>query len=207
MDLSSSAPVTRQRRLPREETRRRVLAAAAAVFAERGYEATTLEDVAAAAGFSKGAVYSNFASKQELFLALMRERIEERLDAVRDVAEQAGSATERIARAGSELAELLARQPEWHLLFLEFWARAIRDPQLRRELAAGRRPMRELIARLLDEQASGLGVELPAPSDALAVIVLALSNGLAIERLADPETVDPGLYATALGLVLGTGAP
>lgn len=196
-----TAPAPRQRRLPREQTRRRVLEAAARVFAERGYEASSLEDVAAAAGFSKGAVYSNFDNKHDLFLSLMRERIEQRVEAVRDATQRPGTVAERSERAGAELEGLLASQPDWHLLFIEFWAQAVRDPDLGRELAEQRRPMRALIARFLEHQAAHLGLALPAPSEQLAVIVLGLSNGLAIEYLADPDTVDPGLYGIALNLL------
>lgn len=204
----ASAPTPRQRRLPREQTRRRVLEAAAEVFAERGYEASSLEEVAAAAGFSKGAVYSNFANKHELFLALMRERIEQRVEAVRDATDRPGTVAERSERAGKELERLLTSERDWHLLFIEFWARAVRDPELGRELAEQRRPMRTLIARFLDEQAAQLELRLAIPSEHLAVIALALSNGLAIEYLADPDTVDPGLHGTALSLVLrGATAP
>lgn len=193
----------RTRRLPRQETRRRITDAAAEVFAEQGYDAATLDDVAAAAGFSKGAVYSNFRDKEELFLSLMRERIEQRVDMVRAATEELGSVQDQTSSAGGVLEDLLGAQPDWHLLFIEFWARAVRDPELRRQLAEQRRPMRELIAKFFDEQAERLGLEPPAPSEQLAVIVLALSNGLAIEQLADPDSVAPGIHATALSLLLG----
>jgi AcrR family transcriptional regulator len=194
-------PSSRRRRPPRAETRRRVLDAAADVFAERGYDAATLDDVAEAAGFSKGAVYSNFAGKRELFLALMQDRVEGRIEQVRHAGERLGEPEGKVASAAGELEGLIGTDADWHLLFVEFWTRAVRDPELRAELVQRRRPMRDLIARFLEEQAAALGRELPAPADQLAVIVLALSNGLAIERLADPEAVDGDLYATALRLV------
>ena len=172
------------------------------VFADKGYDATTLEEVAAVAGFSKGAVYSNFDGKQQLFLALLRERIEERLETVAHVTREGGTASDQAERAGHSLAELLEREPNWHRLFIEFWVRAVHDPHLQHELAEQRRPMRALIADMLEEQAAKLELELPAASDELAVIVLALSNGIAIEHLADPDTVRPDLFATALRLLL-----
>jgi AcrR family transcriptional regulator len=197
---AQTATLPRQRRLPRAEVRRRLLEAAATVFAARGYEAASLDDVAAEAGFSKGAVYSNFTSKRELFLTLMQERIEQRVNAVREVT-RAGTLPERASRAGSELEGLLIGQPDWHLLFIEFWTKAMRDPELRQALITRRRPMRELIATFIDQQITASGLEASVTSDQLAVIVLALSNGLAIEHLADPETVDVELYGIALGLL------
>ncbi len=196
----------RPRRIPRQETRARIVEAAAQVFARRGYEAATLDEVAAHAGYSKGAVYSNFANKEELFLTLMRERIQQRLEAVGEATAQPGTLDEQTARAGAQLTELLEQQPDWHRLFIEFWGRAVRDEALRLELVEQRRPMRATIAAFLEDLSTRYGVALPAAADDLAVIILALSNGIAIEHLADPETVDPKLYATALNLLLGAVA-
>ena len=198
--MSSKPLPPRQHRLPRAETRRRLLDAAASVFARRGYDAATLEEVAADAGFSKGAVYSNFANKQELFLALMRERIDQRLNAV--AIHPAETPVELANGAGNALAALLEQRPDWHRLFIEFSLRAMHDPELRQELSQQRRAVRREIARQIEEHATRLGIELPASSDALTVMILALTNGLAIEHLADPETVDPDVLADALRLLL-----
>ena len=104
---------------------------------------------------------------------------------------------------GRRLTNKLAQQPDWHLLFIEFWARAVRDPELRKEFVRHRRPVREPIAQLIQQAADDLGVELPLPADHLAIAVLALSNGIAIESLADPESVPPELFGTMLNLLLG----
>jgi AcrR family transcriptional regulator len=192
----------------REQTRARLLAAAGTVFAERGYDRASLEDVAAAAGLTKGAVYSSFASKDELFYALMSERIGERLAlataAVQRETSAAGesSAGEITREAAAGLTGLMASQADWHLLFIEFWTRAVRDPALRKDFARHRRAAREVIARFLEQQAAHAGVELPASAEQLAITVLALSNGIAIEHLADPDTVDPKILTTILGLLL-----
>lgn len=177
--------------------------AAARVFAERGYDRASLDDVATAAGFSKGAVYSNFADKQELLFSLMRDRVERRVDAVREMTEGRGTASQLSTRAGAELGSLFEAERGWHVLFIEFWIHAVRDPALRVELAERREPMRALIARFIDEQADRFDAQLPMPSTDLASIVLALSNGLAIEHLIDPEAVDPSLFGLALELVFG----
>jgi len=192
----------------REQTRARLLKAAGTVFAERGYDRASLDDVAAAAGLTKGAVYSSFAGKDELFYALMSERIDERLKLAtaavqrESPAEGEVSAGEITREAAAGLAGLMESQADWHLLFIEFWARAVRDPALREEFALHRRAAREVIARFLEQQATQAGVELPAPAEQLAVAVLALSNGIAIEHLADPDTVDPKILGTILSLLL-----
>lgn len=203
MFFVSSAKAPKKRSRPtRSQTRARLLQAASQVFAERGYDRASLDDVAAAAGLTKGAVYSSFAGKDELFYALMRERIGERLELVAAAVDRQATLEDITRDAGDGLVELIFGQADWHLLFIEFWARAVRDPTLRDEFACQRRSARELIAHFLEQQAVQAGVGLPAPADQLAVAVLALSNGLAIEQLADPENIDPSIFGVILSLLL-----
>jgi AcrR family transcriptional regulator len=200
--MPSAKKPKKRLRPTREQTRQRLLAAAGEVFAQRGYDRASLDDVATAAGLTKGAVYSSFASKDDLFYALMRERIDERLALVAEAVERQETVREITRDAGSGLAQLMSSQRDWHLLFIEFWARAIRDPGLRDELARERRSVRGLIAEFLQARATEAGVNLPVPAEQLAVAVLALSNGIAIEHLADPDTVDPSTFGVVLGLLL-----
>jgi AcrR family transcriptional regulator len=186
----------------RAQTRARLLKGAGEVFAERGYDGASLDEVAAAAGLTKGAVYSSFATKSELFYALMRDRIGERLALVAGAVERQATVEDMTRDAGGALAKLIATQADWHLLFIEFWARAVRDADLREEFARERRSVRALIALFLEERAVAAQVALPAPAEQLAVAVLALSNGIAIEQLADPDTVDPSIFGVILGLLL-----
>jgi AcrR family transcriptional regulator len=192
----------RQRRLPRSETRRRVLDAAARVFARRGLEGASIEEVAAAAGFSKGAVYSNFASKDDLVFALMEREINSRVERVLATAQSEPTAESQWREAGHQLSEVLGQSRDWQLLFIEFWLRAVRDPRLREQFAARRAPLRKPIARLFEAQAAALGISGALPAEQLAVAVLALSNGLAIEQLADPEAVPPETFGLILTLLL-----
>lgn len=192
----------------RAQTRARLLQAAGEVFAERGFDRASLDDVAAAAGLTKGAVYSSFAGKDELFYALMDERIGERLALVAQAVDRQSTPETIASDAGGRLVGLFSSQADWHLLFIEFWARAVRDPSIRKEFAGHRRAAREVIARFLEQQAAEVGVDLPAPAEQLAIAVLALSNGIAIEHLADPENIDPSTFGVILNLLLqGLGAP
>ena len=200
--VASTQKPKKRLRPTRAQTRARLLNAAGTVFAERGYDRASLDDVAAAAGLTKGAVYSSFASKDELFYALMRERIGERIDLVAEAAERQPTVGDITPNASSALAELISSQADWHLLFIEFWARAIRDPDLSKEFARERRSARALIARVLQERAAEANVDLPATAEQLAVAVLALSNGIAIEHLADPDTVEASTFGLVLGLLL-----
>jgi AcrR family transcriptional regulator len=199
--VSTQKPKKRQRPT-RAQTRQQLLQAAGEVFAQRGYDRASLDDVAIAAGLTKGAVYSSFASKDDLFYALMRERIDERLALVTEAVERDATVREIASDASSGMAQLMSSQRDWHLLFIEFWARAVRDPDLHDEFARERRSVRALIAQFLEARAADAGVDLPVSAEQLAVVVLALSNGIAIEHLADPDTVDPSIFGVALNLLL-----
>lgn len=200
--MASIQKPEKRSRPTRAQTRARLLTAAGNVFAKRGYDRASLDDVAVAAGLTKGAVYSSFASKDELFYALMRERIGERLALAARAVERQATVHDITHDTGGGLAELISTQADWHLLFIEFWARAVRDPDLREEFARNRRFARALIAGFLQERATEAELDLPAPADQLAIAVLALSNGIAIEHLADPDTVEPAIFGVILGLLL-----
>jgi AcrR family transcriptional regulator len=185
-------------RLPRprkDEVRSRVLQAAGEVFSERGFAAASLDQVAAAAGFTKGAVYSNFVSKDELFLALMTDEVARRVDVVETALRQAADLPGALAAVGAELSR---RDATWQLLFLEFWQRAMRDPAVRRAFVASRRDLRvrvaEVVARFLTEHPVRTGWD----AESLTVVLIALSNGLAVEALPDPDAVPDDLLARAL---------
>jgi AcrR family transcriptional regulator len=194
---------SRERKRPtRAQTRERLIEAARAVFAERAYEHASLDEIAAAAGLTKGAIYSNFGSKDELFYALMRDQIDERLRRITLASDPHTTIAGRVLAAGRTLADATAGEPEWHLAFIEFWARTMRNPGLREDFARHRQAARDTIAGYLETQAARAGVDLPLPARQLAVAVLALSNGLAIEQLTEPEYADPALLPTLLNLLL-----
>lgn len=194
----------RERTRPtRAEVRARILAAAATVFAQRGLDGASLDDVAAAAGFTKGAVYSNFAGKDELILALMDEQVADRLAAaVASMQHGGGTSTEQIRALGEQLTRALVAGRDWQLLFLEFWTHAARDPAIGAAFAEHRRHLRDAIAFVLADQTDRLDLHLAIPPAQLATVVLALSNGLAIERLPDPSAVPDQLFGTVLQLLL-----
>ena len=190
-------PPARQQRPRRADVRRRLLDAAVRVFASVGYEAASLDQVAAAAGFTKGAVYSNFASKDELFFALMEEYITGRIAAARAAlrSHPGGAASPAaLAEVGRRLTEALTREREWQVLFLDYWRRAVRDEQVRSQFLSHRRALRESIAAAVELEAVPQGFT----RDEVVTLILALSNGLAIERLTDPETVPDDLFGRLL---------
>jgi AcrR family transcriptional regulator len=188
------------RRDRREQTRAALLQAAQRLWAERGIHGASLDDVAAAAGLTKGAVYSNFAGKTDLLLALLERYTQARFGAdVYDLLHEADRPlAERLRRAGegyrhrlgTEDARLLA------LLLVEFWLYGMRD------YAAGWR-----LAEWYDERRSHLARGLPdvdgVPATDRAALAMAMDFGLAAQHLLDPDRVSADLYATGLELILG----
>ena len=179
--------------------RMRLIEAAATVFAQKGYDGASLEEVAETAGFSKGAVYSNFSGKEELFLALLTQRVEARLTAIEDaLSRDDGGHGDAVERAADAMASLLERDPQWHVLFLEFWLFAMRHPAAHRQLAEHRKHARAAVAALIAREDPRLGEEATIPSAAAPAVLLALSNGLAIEHLIDPSEVPVAWFRDAL---------
>ena len=197
-------PSTRGR-LSRQEkqaqTRVRLLRSAELVFAERGFFAASLDEIAARAGFSIGAVYSNFESKGDLFLALFEEHV---AGQVRDYLElfAAGETLDEQARSGADRwMRYLDEHPDFFPLFLEFAAYAAREPRMRAAFAARLGAFRAAFAGMIERGAADLGIELPdGAADQLGLVVNALGNGLALERLADPDAVPDELFGSVLAL-------
>ena len=191
----------RVRRPPRAETRRALLDAAARVFARQGLHGASVEAVSEEAGFSRGALYSNFKSKEDLFLALYEERIDRRRRELREVMQRAGDPAEGIAPASANVMQSLDREREWFLLYFEFVLHAARDA----EFADRFERLREQgLAELADGIAAGLEkAELEStlePAD-LALALKALSYGLALERLVNEEAVPGELLGRVMELI------
>ncbi len=203
----ASVPVTpSQRRLSRDErkaeTRAALLDAAGRVFARRGFHAAGVDEVAAEAGFSTGALYSNFEGKEDLFLALLQREIERQAAGVARAVGQRRTLDER-ARGGAEYwIEFLDREPQLVLLFMEFWAYAVRNPEVRERFAARYAEVRASLARIIEAGARELGVELARPPEHLATAIDALADGFALQKLADPDSVPDELFADALAMLL-----
>ena len=171
-----------------DRNRALLFAAARRVFLARGYYAATLEQIADEAGFSKGVVYSRFASQAEMFLALLEDRIAER-------AEQNAQAARNLAGSGDFAALLLLAQqaertaPGWRLLVTEFRIHAARDPGLNRRYAALHARTVEGIADALALISERGSEGLPFPPRQLAELLLAVETGLALELEADPHAL------------------
>lgn len=191
------------RRERQEQTREQLLAAAAIVFARRGYHEASVEEIASEAGFSTGAVYSNFAGKEELFLALADREIEKQVTGIRALAERVEAGGEATEEAGRQFQELLKRDREWPLLFYEFWSFGVRNARIQEEFAKRRQTVQDALAETLDRLAAALDFELRFPAPMLATAIMATLNGLAFEHAADPDALSDEVLGEFVTAILG----
>lgn len=186
-----------------EATTSALLAAAAETFAQRGFEAATMEEIAERVGLSKGALYYRYKSKEDLFFALLDRRCAAYLERL----EGGGHPSSSPPAGWGPLAGVfvdVVREGTWPRLFFEFVSYASRSPRARRELPKRTRALREAMQKLIEAQAAEAGLDLPVPAEDIALVVTALANGLALERLADPRTVPDRAFVDLPGLVIGS---
>ncbi|TQM15052.1 TetR family transcriptional regulator [Pseudonocardia kunmingensis] len=188
------------KRLTREQSRARtrelLLDAAAALFAERGVNGASVEQIAERAGFSRGAFYGNFADKHDLVRELLQRRTEQELAEVRAL--PGGDGYEGLREWNRARAEHLE---EWLALRLELLLHALRHPEARPALAAREDMARDAHARALASRFRERGVEPPADPRQLALIVHALEDGLLLQRMLAPDRLPADVVVDAVELL------
>jgi AcrR family transcriptional regulator len=194
----------------RELTRTALIESAAEVFAERGLHAASLDEIAARAGFTRGAIYSNFGSKDELLLAVLDWHNRRSLEAFTEIS----SREDWDAAAGARAwAQVVHGDPSLALLQVEFRLHALRDPEFRQRLAETHRTHVERIARFVEDSLLGRGVFLKIPATDFAEIGWAASDGLLLfasvdrENAARYDRLIELLYQAAFGAWLETATP
>lgn len=172
------------------------------VFGRQGIANTTLSEIAAEAGLTKGAVYSNFASKDELLLTIMEDHLIERMRTATAVFDDELSTPDAVREAGARLLTSMITDATWHQLLLEYWTLAVHDETVMTKLAAKRREVRATVARAIAAAADAHGVTLPITAEELTVTLMALSNGYAVERAIDTAAVPEHLFEKVLTLLV-----
>lgn len=184
----------------RDQTRKELLTAAAAVFAERGYHEASIDAIADAAGFTKGAVYAHFGSKEDLFLALLGERQAQMLDAFFALTD--APAAERAPTAGiTDVFRRLSPTTDEFGLWQEFEAYARRQPEVLARLRADNDAMFGRLVALVEGHWKALGVAPTLPAAALARLYVAIFDGLARQRAIDSNAVPDELFAQLVEFV------
>ena len=196
-------------RLTRSEsqalTRQRLVDTARTMFLRDGYAATSLEKVAEEAGFSKGAVYSNFGGKDDLCLAVLDTIHEEVAEAVLGSLSGTDSLEEALDTFDS-WADARIGDPDWSALEAEFAARSRRDPHLKAALQARNERIRGLIAEALRTTCQEHGLRIPLSYDGAANALYSLGVGLGLQRSLDPQ-LDVHVLSDVVRVIAGMPVP
>jgi AcrR family transcriptional regulator len=186
--------VTRALTLPqqrKEETRARILEAAYRVFARRGYEAATVEEIMAECGIAKGALYSHFASKEELFRTILLEHVRRRSEEAAARLAPELSLRESILRIIEASWATCRTDPNWSPLLMECWALASRNEWARQAVAALFDRCSAALARFLSGAKRRNLVRSDVDVHEAARLFLAVNDGLVLQRQTQPDKVDP----------------
>jgi AcrR family transcriptional regulator len=187
----------------RARTRSRLLDAAGRVYSRRGFDAATLDEVAEEAGFTKGAVYDHFGSKERLLFALLDEHLVSQIEEQMTLFDSSLQTNERPLAGADRWMEELEEDPDAFRLFVEAWLRGQRDEELRKLVVDGMDAWRATLREFGAARAGEIGAQVPEPLfEALANLMLALGTGLGLLKLADPESVSPRLLGAAFVILL-----
>jgi AcrR family transcriptional regulator len=188
------------------ETRTRLLDAAERVFLRRGLQGSSVEEISAEAGFTRGAFYSNFKSKDELFVELLQDRVYRQYAQMAEQAqEQPGTPRERL-RWGIERVRDVQRGEGGTWLFrlwLECLTQAARDEEFRKLAATFWSGNRQVLAEGTKENFEEIGRKPPLSPKQIATAMIALDVGLAVQHLVDPDEAPLEDYVPLFDLLFG----
>jgi AcrR family transcriptional regulator len=184
--------ISRQERKAR--TRSDLIAAARTVFMKRGFHGASLDEIAETAGYTKGAVYSNFTGKDDLYLALLDAHYEARVAAYADMLLDEATFEEATRAVGRFMVDSDVRDPDWLPTLAEFVAHAARDESLRRAYVRVRERFLAAIADVIEALCERHGLTLLVPPLEAARASSLLARGYSAERRLDPDAVSPEMF-------------
>jgi len=193
--MAGAAVNPRNRPKNREETRRRLLDSAAVLFTRNGFNDTSIEEIVAHAGYTRGAFYSNFKTKDELFLEIMAERMDRVASDLAAVADETDLDGVLEAMSEQEARRPTQQREDVFVLSIEFWLYAMRNPDVRRKLARKYSAARRTLGAVIAEVCEGLGVDPPLDAEVLGGVILALDTGVLLQRYADPKGLPADVQA------------
>jgi AcrR family transcriptional regulator len=192
---------TRTARAEGRDGRAALLEAAMEVFAQRGYRDASVDDIAERAGYSKGAIYFHFSGKDDLFFALLEERIDRPMREAIKLLESAPLEDDMTAVANRHFVELVSGQRELLLLDHEYRSQAIRDSKLRARYVKREAELRSVLAKGLQARLKHLDTPPLAAPEQMATALLSLALGLAQEKLIEPDAVPDELLGDMFALI------
>jgi AcrR family transcriptional regulator len=181
------------------KTRSALLRSAAKLICRKGIGEASVEDISTDAGYTKGAFYANFKSKEEMFLVMLDERYAAELERLEAHLPGEGAPAEEVRASAEDFLRFIRADPDWPRLYFEFVVYAARNPEFRDELATRNRAMRERIAQVIENWRRNWGadpdVDPPFPFEDIAQMLFCMADGFLIAQLVEPE-IDETLYAT-----------
>jgi AcrR family transcriptional regulator len=165
------------------------------LIGELGLDGASIDRIAADAGYTKGAFYANFASKEDMFLEMLDERFAEELDHFEAVMAGPEEVLDAARTAADDLISYIDRDPEWPRLYQEFAVHAARNEDFRKEFAARQRAVRARMAETFAKRTDVLGIQPALPHAQVAAMTFVMADGFLFDRILDPE-LDTELYVT-----------
>ena len=181
-----------------QRTRGALLRSASKLFCRRGLEGTSIDDVAEAAGYTKGAFYANFKSKEELFLVMLDEKFSRELERIDRALAGTDEPDEEARTAAADYIQF-AGDDEWPRLYFEFAAHAARNEEFRQELATRQRAMRDRLVKVYERWSKDFPADPPIPLADIAAMTYFMADGFLVDRLIEPG-LDEDLYPTMLSV-------
>jgi AcrR family transcriptional regulator len=188
-------PSALTRKQKQERTRSSLLRSAAKLICRKGITEASVDDIAADAGFTKGAFYANFKSKEEMFLVMLDEKYAAELERLEAHLPGEGLPADEVRESAEDFIRFARSDPEWPKLYFEFVAYAARSTEFREELATRDRAMRQRIADVIRAWAADLPGDPPFSYEDLALMLFSMANGFLMTQLIEPD-IDEGLYGT-----------
>jgi AcrR family transcriptional regulator len=180
-----------------EQTRSALLLSARHIFARDGFQACRIEDIAADGGFTRGAFYAHFDTKEDLFFALMQQEVDKRSKRIRASIAKHNNLKDRLAVLREYYCKTIEDR-EWGLLRIEFKLFAVRHPKLRPALAAKHKQIRAFMQ--LDAISSLLGVS-NKDQETQSIMLGGLREGLFLEHAFDPDWISKSQAEACLATV------
>ncbi len=188
------------RREKQQRTRKSLLKAASEMFCRRGLDGASIDEVAQAAGYTKGAFYANFKSKEELFLVMLDERFSEELERLDRMLAGTHEAQEEAAAAAADFIQF-ATDEEWQRLSFQFLAYAARNEDFRQELATRQKAMRERMASVFTRWKQSFDTDFAIPVEDITAMTFFMADGFLAGRIIEPD-LDDELYTKMVGIFL-----
>ena len=176
------------------QTRSALLRSAAKLICRKGITEASVDDISTDAGYTKGAFYANFKSKEEMFLVMLDQAYAEELARL-ESSLPGEEPVEEVRASAEDFIRFVRADPEWPRLYFEFVVYAARNPGFREELATRNRAMRERIAEVIRNWTADFAGEPPFPYEDIATMIFCIADGFLIQQLVEPD-VDDGLCAT-----------